>query len=280
MESPVPLLYHSWISGFSQRVRLAFAEKGLEYREQVLNIVHGDQHDPHYLRVVNPNGTVPTLEHGGKYIRDSKDIIDYIDKLPSEKPNLIPDEGSELRIQVDHMLDLIDTFDMPRVSRLALATPQLAKDPVLSADDRKKLFEGVGSKRTEKLKRVKAENPDISEIVQVIIDKSPPPSSATTREAALLTQLDVCDKGFAEIETALEKQKESSGGQQYWLCADHITLPDIHLGVLLHRLVFVGQAKRLFLVKQPLLTNYYQRFIARQSFRSQCSVVNDPSQWA
>ncbi|XP_072170150.1 ganglioside-induced differentiation-associated protein 1-like [Diadema setosum] len=275
MDSTVPLLYHATISGLCQRVCLSFAEKGIEYRSRLLNIVAGDQYDPHYLRVVNPNGSMPTLEHGGEYIRESSDIIKFIDELPSEKPKLIPDENTELRVRFDRMLELVNSLHVIVPRMLAMTVPHLAQNPVLSEETRLRILEKIGEGRKLRLLRLKDEHPDLAEVAQAFIDRIPPPLPPSKKEAMLLKQLDLWDKGFAEIETVLEEQKKTSGGQEYWLCADHITLPDIHLIVLLHRLVFIGQAERLFLVKRPLLANYYQRFTSRQSFREHCGTVNE-----
>jgi len=50
-------LYHSVNSVCAQKIRVALAEKGLEYREHLMTL-RGDQFDPAYMKL-NPNGVVP-----------------------------------------------------------------------------------------------------------------------------------------------------------------------------------------------------------------------------
>lgn len=52
-------LYHAIISVCAQKVRVALADKGLAYDEQVMSL-RGDQFEPEYLKL-NPNALVPTL---------------------------------------------------------------------------------------------------------------------------------------------------------------------------------------------------------------------------
>lgn len=51
----------------------------------MIDIHTGHQYDPWYMRM-NPAGTVPTLQDGEKIIKDSEEIISYIDrKYPKGK---------------------------------------------------------------------------------------------------------------------------------------------------------------------------------------------------
>ena len=71
-------------SSFFQKARLAFAEKGVRYKSHLVNLATGEVHSLKYLENVNPKGTVPAMEHLGDFFTDSKDIIEYVDSLPSE----------------------------------------------------------------------------------------------------------------------------------------------------------------------------------------------------
>ena len=57
-------LYHNVNSVCAQKVRVALAEKGLEYREHLMTL-RGDQFDAAYMKL-NPNAVVPTLIHDGR----------------------------------------------------------------------------------------------------------------------------------------------------------------------------------------------------------------------
>lgn len=86
-------LYHANISTCSQKVRLALAEKGVEFEGIVLNLRAGDQYVPEY-RVLNPNAVVPTLVNGNDVITESTVINEYIDDA-FEGPALKPENPAE-----------------------------------------------------------------------------------------------------------------------------------------------------------------------------------------
>lgn len=73
-------LYHHPISTCSQKVRLVLAEKGLEYKSQIVDLSKGEHLTLEYL-AINPNGVVPTLVHDGNPIRDSSVICEYLDEV-------------------------------------------------------------------------------------------------------------------------------------------------------------------------------------------------------
>jgi glutathione S-transferase len=72
-------LYHSGVSTCSQKVRLALAEKGLEFTSQAVDLIAGGQHDPAYVKL-NPNHVVPTLVHDGRVLIESSLINEYVDE--------------------------------------------------------------------------------------------------------------------------------------------------------------------------------------------------------
>ena len=78
-------LYHGTTSVCSIKVRLALAEKGLEWTGEVLNLQRGDQHRPDYARL-NPNEVVPTLAHDGRIIVESTLITEYLDETFPHPP--------------------------------------------------------------------------------------------------------------------------------------------------------------------------------------------------
>ena len=67
-------LYHHGSSGCAAKVRLAMAEKGLEWEGVYIDILKGEQFDPSYLKL-NPKAVVPTLVHDDLVIPDSTVII-------------------------------------------------------------------------------------------------------------------------------------------------------------------------------------------------------------
>ena len=54
-------------------------EKGVAFKERLVFIPFGEQHESWYRRV-NPNGLVPAMQDGGKMVLESEEIINYVDK--------------------------------------------------------------------------------------------------------------------------------------------------------------------------------------------------------
>ena len=78
-------LYHNAASTCSQKVRLALAEKQLEYESRDVDLIGGAQHDPEYVKL-NPNHVVPTLVHDGGVFIESTVINEYLDDAFPDPP--------------------------------------------------------------------------------------------------------------------------------------------------------------------------------------------------
>lgn len=81
------ILYHHNSSVCAAKVRVAFAEKGLDWESRLMRL-DGDQFDPAYVRL-NPMSVVPTLVHDGKAIIESNVILEYLEDAFPE-PSLRP----------------------------------------------------------------------------------------------------------------------------------------------------------------------------------------------
>jgi glutathione S-transferase len=73
-------LYHAPQSTCSQKVRIALAEKNLDWVDRRVNLAKNEQLRPEYLKL-NPNGVVPTLVHDGSVVIDSSVILEYLDEV-------------------------------------------------------------------------------------------------------------------------------------------------------------------------------------------------------
>lgn len=78
-------LYHYGFSTCSQKVRLALAEKRLEFASHEIDLMSGEQHAPDYV-ALNPNHVVPTLVHDGAVLIESTLINEYLDDAFGEVP--------------------------------------------------------------------------------------------------------------------------------------------------------------------------------------------------
>jgi glutathione S-transferase len=74
------VLYGINLSTFTRKVRLALAERGLDYRLEVAPMGSPQ------VRALNPLGRIPVLTHGELVIPDSSVIIAYLERLPAGPP--------------------------------------------------------------------------------------------------------------------------------------------------------------------------------------------------
>jgi len=86
-------LYHQWTSTCSKRVRITLAEKGLDWESHHINLKDLEHLEPWYVKL-NPEGVVPTLDHGSKILTESNFIIEYLDET-FPKISLRPDDPYE-----------------------------------------------------------------------------------------------------------------------------------------------------------------------------------------
>src|SRR3954464_4170800 len=111
-------LYHSINSVCAQKVRIALAEKGLEYREHLMTL-RGDQFEPQYMQL-NPNAVVPTLVHDRRPVIESSVILYYLEEAFPEPP-LMPHDLHE-RALVRQYNKLVDEYVHNSCTILTFAT--------------------------------------------------------------------------------------------------------------------------------------------------------------
>jgi len=111
-------LYHNINSVCAQKVRVALAEKGLAYREHLIDL-RGGQFDPAYMKL-NPNAVVPTLVHDGRPVIESSVILYYLDEA-FPQPGLMPTDP-HLRARVRQFNKMIDEYVHNSCTILTFAT--------------------------------------------------------------------------------------------------------------------------------------------------------------
>ena len=83
-------LYHWEPNANSGKPMLALMEKGVAFRSHYLDLLNFDQHRPDYL-AVNPQGTIPAMQHGDRVLTESTAIMEYVDEaFPG--PKLMPED--------------------------------------------------------------------------------------------------------------------------------------------------------------------------------------------
>ena len=228
-------LYHYDHSSAAQKIRIALAEKQLDWESHHLDtsVAKREHFSPEYLKI-NPRGVVPTLVHDGKVIRESQVILEYLDDAFPESPlrpasaydkatmrlwTKLIDEGLHVHSRVVGMCIVV------RHAKTAAGPAELEK--YLS----------------EMPEIVRKENDRIN--IEMGVD-----SPLLPRAISYFKQV------FEDMNTTLA---ESS-----WLAGENFSLADISLGVYVARLQSFQMA--------PLwdnlnnLNDWFERFIARPSY--------------
>ncbi|KAL3613717.1 Glutathione S-transferase U1 [Castilleja foliolosa] len=102
------------VSMFGMRVRVALAEKGVEYEYREENLMVGKSS---LLVEMNPvHKKVPVLIHNGKSVSESLVIVEYVDEVWKDKSPLLPSDPYK-RAQARFWADFIDkkVFDAGRL---------------------------------------------------------------------------------------------------------------------------------------------------------------------
>lgn len=90
------VLYHFGGAICAQKVRLALAEKGLDWESR---IVFDQLRSPDYLRL-NPAGVVPTLTHGERVFTESRIISEYLEDAFPDPPLLSGEPAARYRARL------------------------------------------------------------------------------------------------------------------------------------------------------------------------------------
>jgi len=81
------VLHEDPASGNCYKVRLVAAHLGLPLERKAYDIMKGETRTPEFLRDINPNGRIPVLEDGDRFLTESNAICFYL----ANGSNLIPD---------------------------------------------------------------------------------------------------------------------------------------------------------------------------------------------
>jgi len=158
-------LYHSINSVCAQKVRIALAEKGLEYAEHLMTLA-GDQFDPTYMKL-NPNAVVPTLIHDAYPVIESSTILYYLDEVFPQTP-LMPGDPRR-RAQVRLYNKLIDEYVHNSCTILSFATAFRERLARMTPEAREaELAKSPSKKRSEYKRDVVARGLDSHFVVEAL----------------------------------------------------------------------------------------------------------------
>lgn len=227
-------LYHGTTSVCSIKVRLALAEKGLEWTGEELNLQRGDQHRPEYAKL-NPNEVVPTLAHDDRIVIESTLIVEYVDESFPEPP-LMPAEPYARAI-ARLWMKKIDDYLHPSTSAITFATA-----------NRKVLLRKSPAELEAHLASVP--DPAYRERQRLSITQG----LAAPHVAQAVRNY---DRYIGEMEATLARQP--------WLAGVAYSLADVVATPYVNRAELLGM-DRLWLVRRPHVTDWLARVRARPSF--------------
>jgi glutathione S-transferase len=224
-------LYNAPVSTCSQRVRMALAEKNLEWTDRRVSLRDGAQLKPEYL-AINPNGLVPTLVHDGKVIGDSSVILEYLEDVFPAHPLRPADPFALARMRMwRQYIDEVPTpatrvpsFHASFGNALRRMTPEVRNAAAAQRPLRKHMLLKIG------------------------------PDGFSPRDLG---------EAMEQIEQSIERMEVSLQGNA-WLCGDMFTIADISMLPTLVRMEDLGLTH--LWESRPRVTDWYQRVHARPSF--------------
>ena len=228
-------LYHYDHSTAAQKIRIALAEKQLDWKSHHLDTSVGkrEHFSAEYLKI-NPRGIVPTLVHDGKAIRESQVILEYLDDAFPELP-LRPASAYDkatMRLWTKLIDENLHVHSRVVGMCIVVRHAKAAAGP-------------------EELEKYLVEMP---EIVRKENDRI---NIAQGLDSPLLP------RAVAYFRTVFEDM-DAALAESPWLAGETFSLADISLGVYVTRLKSFQMA--------PLWSNlshlneWYERFIARESY--------------
>ncbi|KAL1775614.1 ganglioside-induced differentiation-associated protein 1 [Sigmodon hispidus] len=278
-DAEVRLILYHWTHSFSsQKVRLVIAEKALKCEEHDVSLPLSEHNEPWFMRL-NSTGEVPVLIHGENIICEATQIIDYLEQTfrNERTPRLMPDKESMYYPRVQHYRELLDSLPMDAYTHGCILHPELTVDSMIPAYATTRIRSQIGNTESE-LKKLAEENPDLQEAYIAKQRRLKSKLLDHDNVKYLKKILDELEKVLDQVETELQRRNEETPeeGRQPWLCGESFTLADVSLAVTLHRLKFLGFARRNWgNGKRPNLETYYERVLKRKTFNKVLGHVNN-----
>ena len=229
-------LYHHGSSVCAAKVRMALAEKRLDWTGHYLDLLRGEQFNPEFLRI-NPKAMVPALVHDGKIIIESTVICEYLEEVFPE-PAIYPEEPY-LRAQTRIWTKAVDEDLHPACSAITY----------------------TASHRHQVLQNVKGFDDFL---------KTPSNESVEARRLkwqwiqhgfaapGLPEKIALYDRYLQKMEKTLEAGP--------WLVGDRFSMADIALTPYVNRLAMLGM-DGMWRGRLPELERWFERVKARPSFK-------------
>ena len=228
-------LYHNDMSVCAAKVRMALAEKGLEWEGIHLNLRAGDTQKPEYVKL-NPGMVVPTLVHDGLPVIESNVILEYLDDCfpaPPLRP-AAPRGKAQMRLWMKQLDETVHPATGTVSTCIAFRYQQLQRQPAEFAAYLAKMPDAARRERTK-------------DTVERGMD------SAFFAPAV---------RRFLKL-TADMEQSLAAGA---WLAGAEFSLADIAYASYMARLTHLGLD--VMLEDKPRTTDWRRRLFARPSYQT------------
>lgn len=284
MESKDITLYYFPTSYYSLKVLLALYEKGIPFKERIVNTRAGEQNEEWFLKM-NHNGEVPTIEFGEEYISESEVIIDVIDHTFTSGPTLEPDLETSLGQEVRDFRMMLDNVNVPLITLGVLANRKFCVEnitsPILTNYDRKRAEQFYDSSYNKLLKKRKSCSPELRPAIDRKLEKWREQLASFCNESKVAECLDDLEQVFDKLDSRLAQSKQEAGeSKEHWLFGGNFTAADITATMLMYRLKLIGMAPRYFsATTRPAVLEYYTSLMNRPAAQKMVAVSNSVSSY-
>ena len=238
-------LYNAPGSTCSQKVRLALAEKGLDWQDCRVDLRANEHLEDWYL-ALNPNGVVPTLVHDGRPVIESNVIIEYLE-----------DAHPSVRLRPR------DPYDQAMMRVWIYNSEEIAHPNVNTC-----------SHNPRHAVRHKAKKHSREEL-EAVAARCPNPSIA--RRFLHRIEHGVTDEeennAYGELDWMLD-QMEAALARHPWVAGSEYSLGDIAMAPFINRIEVLKRPEMVGAARRPRLAEWWQRVQARPAFKQAFSFEN------
>ena len=229
-------LYHFNNSVCSQKVRLALAEKGLEWDERFVDLVKLEQYEPDYVQL-NPKGVVPTLVHDDQVVIESTLICEYLDDTfpnPSLKP-AHPSGCAAMRVWTK----AVDEGIHEGVVALSFSAMFRERMKGMTDEQRARQFRNIG-------------DPVRRDRDRVVFEQG-------VESSYVFNAIAIYETTFSKLEKVLVDGRD-------WIMGDQYTLAEINFAPYAARLEFMGLLE-IWIEDRPQIAAWWHRLKARTAYQ-------------
>mmetsp|Transcript_14011 Transcript_14011/g.30314 ORF Transcript_14011/g.30314 Transcript_14011/m.30314 type:complete len:269 (+) Transcript_14011:173-979(+) len=234
------ILYDYVLAYNPAKARLALAEKRIPYVRKHVDLFNGQSLSPSFLKL-QPGGTVPVLEDGGKRIGETIDVLNYVNEYGGK-----PLGGTE----VDQAAVKCWTHKLHAWDGNLFATTSSDKNT-------RQIMSFIGQYRRRYAEARKRENPDLA----AVYDAKLAAMKASEQEAADTAKVEANRK---ELSSLMAEADEALGKTKF-IAGDEYSLADVVLTCMLYRIHMVHKEKY-YVEPHPQVKAYYSRVRQRPSW--------------